>query len=145
MTRSDVALAAQRRVGTRWRHQGRKDGVALDCIGLLLVVALEQGIPEARAAWNDPDLKGYGREPDPVILLAACDRYLDRVDGPMLLGDIPVMKFETEPQHFGIITRVDPYYITHTYSTVKKVAEHNLNAEWLSRIVRVYRFRGLTD
>jgi hypothetical protein len=145
-TRADVVLTALTQMNVRWQHQARLPGIACDCIGLLLIVGLQLGIPEARAAWDDPDLKGYAVSPDPVILLAACDRYLDRVPhSEMGLGDIPAMRFGRFPQHFGIISRVDPFYMVHSSSSTRRVVEHCIDDQvWRPRINRVYRFRGLS-
>jgi hypothetical protein len=98
-------------------------------------------------------LRSYDRQPDPESLYAACDRYLDRVaDNAFTLGDILVMKMphperptNNDPQHFGIVSRVYPYpYMVHALAGSRKVAENRIDDLWRSRIVRVYRFRGLT-
>lgn len=141
--REDVVAAARARLGTRWRHQGRLNGVGLDCIGLVGDVALECGVPEAAGWANDKALHAYGRTPDPEVLIAACDKYLAWVLGPIELGDIVVMKHEpeTQPRHFAIVSRLDPMYVIHAYAQAKKVVENRVDEKWRSRILRVYRFR----
>jgi cell wall-associated NlpC family hydrolase len=54
MTTDDIIAAARRAVGTPFRHQGRTPGVALDCAGLALYVAAENGV-------DTIDHEGYPR------------------------------------------------------------------------------------
>lgn len=144
MTRADIVAAARSQLEVGWMHQGRLADVALDCIGLLLVTALQVGVAEARMAINDPVLKSYDRSPEPVSLIATCDRYLDPItQGEMTLGDIPVFRFKRHPQHFAIISELKPLSMVHALRGTGRVAEHRIDDLWRSRIVRVYRFRGI--
>lgn len=144
MTGADVVAAAQRWRGTRWAHQASLRGVGTDCIGLIVGVARDCGIAEAGRWATDPASQGYGRAPDPAMLLAACERYLDPV-AIAAVGDILLMRFKPElpPQHFAILSALDPSTIIHAYSGARRVVEHRLDALWAGRVVGAYRYRGV--
>lgn len=141
-SRADVITEARTWLGTRWLHQACVKGVGVDCIGLVGGVALALKLPGATAWAGDMALHSYGRTPDPRVLLGACAKYLDRVK-ERELGGILVMKFANEPQHFALLS--GPDYIIHAYAQARRVVEHRLDALWASRILAVYRFRGLDD
>ncbi len=142
-TRGDVVTEARSWIGTRWLHQAALKGVGCDCIGLVAGVARELGIAEAALFFADPAMRSYGRAPEPR-LIAACDALLDPIDfGHAEPGDVLVLKFEAEPQHFGILSGIDPPYMIHALANARKVTEHRIDKVWRSRIVRVYRFRGV--
>jgi NlpC/P60 family putative phage cell wall peptidase len=131
-------------LGTRYHHQAALKGVGCDCIGLIAGVAGACGVHEAQAFYVDWEIAGYGRQPDPAMLLRSCDKYMDRKLGLIPEGgDIVIMRFEQEPQHFGIATDAEPMTLIHSLAAARKVVEHRLDYLWRSRIVRVYAFRGL--
>lgn len=127
---------------TRFQHQARLKGVATDCVGLVLGVAFNAGVPNAAAAIHDPACGNYARSPDPATLLMLCEKYLDRIAVSRIQpGDVLMMRFEDEPQHFAIVTAVDPLAIVHAHATVRRVVEHRVDALWRSRLVGAWRFR----
>ena len=143
-TRAELVAAARAWLGTRWMHQASLRGVGADCIGLIVGVARDCGLPEAAAWAADPTSKGYGRAPDPAMLLAAAERYLDPIPvDAAVAGDILLMRFTIEPQHFAIVSALEPRSIIHAYSGARKVVEHRLDELWWSRILRAYRYRGV--
>lgn len=135
MTPDEVISAARACVGTPFRHQGRIPGVALDCAGLVVAVAEMLGIPHA-------DQTGYGRLPSNGQLEAALDEQtcLNRALGDPLPGDVLLMTFTKHPQHLGIFTGEN---LIHSWQIAGKVAEHRMDAAWLRRVVRIYRFVGV--
>jgi cell wall-associated NlpC family hydrolase len=139
----DVVNVARTWLGTKWRHQGRVKGVAVDCIGLVGGVALELGI-EGAAEWAaDASLHRYGRLPDPVLLFGGCERFMDRIAAADIrIGDVVVMAFDRDPQHFAIVSDIEPMYLIHAYTAVRKVVENGAGI-WRGRILRAYRFRGI--
>lgn len=142
--RAQIIAEARTWLGTKWHHQASLKGVGCDCIGLVAGVALACGIAEAQAFYVDWEILGYGRHPDPQMLMRACDRYLDRkADLTAEPADILVMRFEREPQHFGIVTDTTPRTMIHSLAGARKVVEHRIDELWQSRVVRVYSFRGL--
>ena len=143
MTRDDILITARTEIGTHFRHQGRTPGWALDCAGLVIHVASELGLE-----YNDQ--QGYSRRPSDGLLESALDSQpcLERIAlANMLPGDVLLMRFSGDPQHLAIYAGWSDAYqaegIIHAWLQVKKVTEHVLTDEWRSRIVRVYRFRGV--
>lgn len=137
MTADDVIAAARAVLDTPFRHQGRLAGRGLDCAGLGVHVARALGLEYI-------DDITYGRHPANGLFEAALDRQpcLVRIGDPELrqAGDYLLMRFNREPQHLSIVTDRG---IIHSYREVGKVCEHRLDALWIGRIVRCYRFRGL--
>lgn len=140
MMRASVIVSAHWWIGTPWKHQASLRGIGTDCIGLIVGVARELGIHGAKEFAADTEIAGYGREPKPDMLEAACDRYLDPCADPKP-GDILLLKFTAEPQHFAIISQPD--YMIHAYAQARKVVENRIDDVWRSRIVRAYSYRGL--
>lgn len=144
MTRDDIIAAARREIGTPFRHQGRLPGKALDCAGLVVRVAYVIGADYL-------DYSGYSRHPSDGLLESALDAQPALVRVPMAdmqAGDILLMRFNSDPQHLALFAGHSPVYqaegIIHAWLQARKVCEHILTDEWRSRIVRVYRFTGIT-
>ena len=144
MNRAAVLAEARSWLGTRWQHQARSKGVGCDCIGFVAGVALAVGLDDAARFFRDMDTEGYGREPNSTMLLRVCFRYLDPIAlSDAVPGDILLMRFKSEPQHFGLLSQRDPDYMLHAYAQARKVAENRIDAVWKSRIVGAWKFRGL--
>lgn len=141
--RPEIIDEARTWVGTRWQHQASVKGAGCDCIGLIRGVAREVGLTDPFVTGEAVKYFGYGRTPDPELLLEACDKYLDRADGPMKLANILVMRFEREPQHFALVSCLDPPRMIHAYAQARRVAENGIDALWKSRVLRVYDYRGI--
>lgn len=144
----EVVLAAQRWVGTRFRHQGRERAVGgsrggCDCLGLLVGVAKELDLlSESGKRLADFDVRDYGHIPDGEKLQTMLGQLLCEVSPRQIkAGDVLLMRFEREPQHLAIVSDMAEggLGIIHAYAAVRKVVEHRLDAPWRSRIVRVYR------
>lgn len=145
-TRLDVVREAAEHIGTRWQHQATLKGVACDCRGLVVSVACKLKLPYSDEAARDPALRNYGRDPNPKVLIASCEKYMDRVlpKTAMRLGDVLVMSYETdEPRHFAVLSRRAPDYIIHAYAQRREVVENILDARWRNRIVAVFSYRGV--
>lgn len=134
LTAETIIAHARETIGTPFAHQGRLCGIALDCAGVAAYVAKCLGVE-----FNE--WPGYGRIPHQGLLESVMDAQpcLDRVYSQQS-GDILLMKFTGEPQHVAIYAGET---IIHAYETIGKVVEHRLDAVWLSRIVRIYRFKGV--
>lgn len=123
-TRAEVVSAAQSWLGSPYGHQQRMHGVAVDCAGLVIGVARQLGL-----VGDDFDVSGYARVPDGHSLLAACEQHMTRVAmEAMQPGDVVVVRFDAEPQHFGILS---PYKhgglaVIHAASKYRKVIETRL-------------------
>ena len=138
ITDENILAAAREAVGTPFRHQGRTVGTGLDCAGLLAHVA--QSVGETPV-----DVQGYPRHPD-GNLAAALDMqpFLVRVRTAPQAGDFLLFHYEDDahPGHLGICAGAN---LIHAWAHARKVAEHEFTLEWRRRMVRVYRFRELTD
>ncbi len=136
-------LCAQRWLGTPFHHQASLRYVGVDCIGLIVGVARDLGLPGALEWAADKRYRGYSREPNPVLLEQACDEYLDVPTGPERLGDVLLLTYAREPMHFGFVSCLDPRQMIHAYGTVGRVVENGIDAKWQRRMIRRYRLRGL--
>lgn len=136
IARADVVMAARGWLGTRWHHGASLKGVGTDCVGLILGVAKDLGIGLELSS----EYHGYGRQPDGKLLRQGTAEYLDPTSNPGL-GDIYLMRFEQDPQHFAIIS--SPIHIIHAYMLPRKVVENRLDDVWSKRIVSAHRFRGV--
>lgn len=98
-TRTQVVEFARTWLDTPFHHQARLKSVGVDCIGLVIGVAQEAGLVEA-----DFDVTGYPRVPDGVSLMATAALYMDQIEREaMQPGDVVVVSFDRDPQHFGIL------------------------------------------
>lgn len=143
IARADIVATARLLLGTPFRHMARLPGVGIDCLNVIGHVGMTVGVEGAQAWLDDADLQTYGRTPRPDVLLQKCDQYLDRIALQAAgLGDILLMAFNVFPQHFAIVSRVDPLYVIHAYPTVGRVVENGAKVAG-AKIIRAYRFRGV--
>lgn len=146
--REEIVAAAHALLGIRYRHQGRNRH-GLDCIGVPGLIGLERGYQSAMDWLADEACKGYGKEPDPDMLIPACERHLVNIEDAEI-GDIYLMQWEARPRHFGVITHLDPPYIVHAYAPARKVCEIGIRGEWrdgvpwTSLIHSKWRYRELS-
>lgn len=143
ITRSDIVAEARTWIGTRWQHQARVKGVATDCIGLVGGVALALDLPGAKEWAADRELHNYGKTPMPEVLIGGCERFMQRI--PLVaadVGDVLVMAFRHDPQHFAIISERSPMYIVHAYAQARRVVENGA-AVARAKVLRAYRLRGV--
>lgn len=131
-----AALRIQVKKRTRFRHQGRKPEIGLDCAGLPLWAMQAIGRPVT-------DIVGYGREPYRDGLEGALTANL----GPrvpretMRAGDVVMMRFAGDPRHVGILTDYPDggLALIHTHDTLKFVTEHRLDDARRKTITGVWR------
>jgi cell wall-associated NlpC family hydrolase len=141
MRAQDIVAAARETLGTRYAHQGRVAGLALDCAGVPVHVARTLGVPLT-------DYTRYGRLPVPAEMRAALDAHLTRVPtAQMQPGDVAWIRFEREPQHLAIVGDYvhGGLSLIHAYnaSGLNRVVEHRLDDVWRSRIVAAWRYPGV--
>jgi len=140
ITRAAIVTEARRWLGTPWKHQASLRGVGTDCIGLVAGVARELGMDAAEAFERAREYHGYGREPDPRLIALGCASFLDPADAPARAGDVLVLRFRTEPQHFALVTERG---IIHAYAQARRVVEHRIDPMWAARVVSAWSFRGI--
>ena len=133
VTREQIIEQARTYLGVKYRHQGRNKAVAVDCVGLVLGVAAELGIPHC-------DAPGYSRRPDGT-LLPEMYAQTDPVVGPGQPGDIAVFHWNGEPMHLAIMTAPDR--IIHAFALNRMVCEHRIDDRWRQRIACFRAFPGV--
>jgi len=144
ITSEAIVLEAREWVGVRWRHQASSKQFGADCIGLIAGVGLALGLEEAKRWLTDARRTSYRARPDSKMLLAAANDYLLPIQTSQIAaGDILLMRFDIDPQHFAIVSSLVPYRIIHSYAQMRKVVEHGVDRVWRSRIVGAYRYRGV--
>jgi len=124
-----------------FHHQGRHPSAGLDCIGLVVQVAKDLGIPYG-------DLEGYPREPDGVSIYREFSKHFDTINlDEWTYGDVLVFWITdpARPQHCGIVCEHAhlEYGMIHTHAGIGKVTEHVLNETWLKRLSRAFRYPGI--
>lgn len=138
-TRKQIVEAARRYLGTPFQHQGRLQGIALDCVGLPICIGRDLGL-------SVPDYHNYSPEPADDTVLQECKKNLREVSlEEMKPGDILCMRVPV-PCHTAIVTELlGQTGIIHAYSGIGKVVEHNLNLQWRRRIAGVFQFPGVEN
>lgn len=147
-TPDDIIRAARGWLGTRFHHQGRVKGVGCDCLGLIVGVARELELTDEKGfLLADYDQPNYSPLPDGRGLKSAVSLHLRELSsiGEALPGDIPLFRFQHDPQHVGILSQLadGALGLIHCYSNTGMVVEHRLNDTWRRMIVAVYRFPTL--
>jgi cell wall-associated NlpC family hydrolase len=141
-TKEQIVAVARETLGTKYQHQQRLNGIAMDCAGVPAYVATRLGL-------SFDDNTSYGRLPVPKQMRSEIDKRLVRVHKrDMQPGDLAWIQFDVYPQHFAIVG--DCVYggmtLIHAYNGagLNKVVEHRIDEQWNRRIVGVWRFPGVT-
>lgn len=131
LTKTAIVEEAKTWMGTPFKHQGRIKGLGVDCVGLIIGVAHTFQL-------TDFDYTHYTHQPDGFLMRQLLDQHLQSISiQAAKAGDIVLMRFETQPQHVGILSH---YGIIHAYAQVRRCVEHRLDAVWRSRIVGAYAY-----
>jgi cell wall-associated NlpC family hydrolase len=130
LTRREIVAAARSFVGVPYRHQGHTKR-ALDCIGLIIVVAETFGFDTAIP-------RGYSAQPQARQVLVGANKSLWKPEdqSKIVPGDIAVFWGwqAEEPQHFTIIGENGSHLtVIHAYSKFRRVLEQGWNPVWQSR------------
>ncbi len=115
-----IVAAARACVGTRFRAQGRRPGLGLDCVGVVLVAAAAVGIVPAIL----PAYRLGGDCPDVEAILAAhgCEGVASA-----LPGDVIVFAPSDRQRHFGVVT---PVGHVHAHAGLDRVVEGPVDGDW---------------
>ncbi|WP_421885139.1 NlpC/P60 family protein [Methylibium sp.] len=133
VARSDIVAEARTWIGTPWRHQRCVKAVGVDCGQLIAGVLRELGV-------RDVVITGYARIPD-GSLRGICEQHMKAVPVSQAQpGDAVLMRFDTEPQHLGILGDYPHGGLSLIHSTLKnrKVVEHRLDDRWRNYCVAAY-------
>lgn len=140
ITGQQVVEAARAYLGTPFHHQARRKGVGLDCVGLIVLVARDLGIP-----LRDHPTLDYARVPTAIRHLGGevpkqfrpvpVDQ---RAPGDVLLFAV---HRKTLPQHIGIYTGNGN--LIHAWHEASRVIETALGPYWEERVLSVHRYPGV--
>jgi hypothetical protein len=145
MTGEDVVQKARSFIGTKWHHQARLPGVAMDCGGVVVCAAQALLLP-----FEDHE-PGYGPMPDGVKLRAHFEKQCTRIT-EFEPGAIALFRWSIHPQHVAVISRwrETSWGMIHCWAGgVRKVTEHEITPEWEEKLVRddlglvLYRLPGV--
>ena len=142
-SRADIVKIARGHVGTRYAHLGRAPGVALDCIGLLVVTLREAGLTHVA----NHDVLGYHRRPTGNELVTVLSKALLPGDEPRIasVGAFWITD-PSRPTHVAIFAKhpaIDALSIIHSYVPARKVAENVYDAYWQYRLAHLFEIPGL--
>lgn len=135
-TRGQIVAKAREYVDTPFHHVGRLKGVGIDCVGLLVCVAAELGVPIK-------DYTSYSKRPDGVTLHRELEAQLIETDRTPELGRIVSFQSGGKPRHLGIITGTNPLRIIHAHGWFDRVLEHNVDEHWRGKIAKMFDFPGI--
>ncbi len=142
-TSAEIIAAARLHIGvTKVVHQAPQSDVdAVDCVGLLIVVA--RGV----LGFDQRIQQNYSRRPNWVDFCAGLDRYLEPVSGnwPDLVRPGRVVGCCGMGWCHCAIVDTDPSIIIHANPRHPVVTEHTVTQEWTHLIRRVWRFPRVTD
>lgn len=127
--RAQFIAAARALVGTPYQHRGRLPGIALDCVGVVVLAAAACGV-------TIPEPAPYGTVP--TGLLAGLARSCDPVEIAQP-GDVLAILWAGEPRHLGILVGGDR--MVHARARCGMVSEETLRRGY--RVHSAWRVRGL--
>jgi hypothetical protein len=137
MTNLKIAQSARAWVGTPFRYQGRIKAVGCDCLGLVMGLAAEMNLLARNdIPITDYDITSYSTDPDTNSMSAKLDELLWPCQKP-IAGAVVVLEFAGNPQHLGVVGP-EALSLIHSDITHRKVVEHGLNTEYISKIVKIY-------
>lgn len=142
--RAEVVQEARSWAGTKYSHQGRLKGVAVDCAGLVIGVARNLGL-----VAPDFDVNGYARQPDGHSLMAHCRQWMTEIPiADMQAGDIVVQWFQVDPCHFGFLVPYRHGGLAMIHALQRndgrgRVVEHRLDPTNMRRVVAAFQLPGV--
>lgn len=141
-SRADIVTEARKLLGTPFHHQGYSVA-GMDCIGVIGYLGLKFGF-EGAAEWKaDPRFHSYSPQPDLRLQVEGCSRFLVEIKPKeATLADILWLRWESDPMHFALVSRLAPTKVIHALARVGSVVEAGPpSGAHMAR--RAYRFRGI--
>jgi NlpC/P60 family putative phage cell wall peptidase len=131
---ASVFLEAKACLGTPYHHQGRKKGLGMDCVGLVIHLAQFTKTPFK-------DRLDYDRHASRLDLMDELGRWLIPVAEPQP-GDVLVFwtRRPGRATHAGIKSA---YGMIHTHASIGRVVENGLDAGWMRRLAGSFRFHNV--
>jgi hypothetical protein len=136
----EIVTEARSWINTRYRHQGRLKGVAVDCVGLIIGVGINLDILDCTAESVRP-WDGYARTPNPARMGEGLASHLVKIESP-ITGDIAWLGWrENLPMHLAILGSLDGREtLIHASGQIGKCAEHDFSQEWCARVMGWWRY-----
>ena len=137
MNASEIIDIAKSCLDTPFQHQGRVKGEALDCAGLIVQIAKELNI-------NHIDKSAYSLNSNDNSMLETLQLQEELIEVPkdeFLKGDVVLIRIGRELLHLAVFNEQT---IIHAYEPVGLTCEHDINSLWLKRVIKVFRFKGVT-
>lgn len=145
VTGVQIVTRARLYIHTPFRSGGRNE-FGLDCGGLIVRVAHDLGL-------TDFDVPNYHLSFDCGQVGAHLEPFCDRVDtlaeletyqgGGVKPGDFLLFSLAKGGQHLGIASGEGTFVHSWDSPSVREVTETPLDQWWQSRLLSVWRFRGL--
>ena len=128
----DVVIEARTWLGTPWHHHQKCKHYGCDCVGLLMGVADNTGVPRGEVA-------NYYRTPvEDSLYQELKSRYSEIREEEIEPGDIVLFEINRLPRHVAIISYNG--YMIHA-SQVNGVVEVTLDHRWRDRAYAWFRLR----
>ena len=136
-TAEEYVQEAREWIGTPFVHANHTKGVGCDCLGLVIGAAHNVGLTDY---WPPP----YA--PETELSVSDIEAMLTVLTVPILAvwqpGDVVWIRMKRFfPNHCGVWTGEGTFI--HCYQSAGQVCESPLEDFWKSRIVGVYRWKGL--
>lgn len=133
-------IAARKYLGVPFLHQGRNPRIGIDCVGLLVLSAIDCGLQELAAC----DFTSYSDNPSRGQLEVKLREAFGEPVEHLAPGDVVSVNFIGMTRHVGIIgEKSGRLILIHTYKAPAKVIEHGIDDKWRKRITGIYRMEGL--
>lgn len=142
IARAAIIVSARGWLGTPYQHQGSVRGVGCDCLGLIRGVWREVVGPEPEPMR--PYSQSWAETGGEETLLAIGETHFEPVnDGKWAAGDVLLFRFRDglPAKHVAIASGPDRMIHAHDRARVAEVA---LIPFWRRRVVRAFRFPGVT-
>lgn len=143
-----IVAEARSWVGTRYVHQHRAKGLAVDCVGLILGVGAATGaLAISREDWAP--YANYSKTPNPAKMREAMARFLVRVDLPAATpapdGCIGWIQWREDlPMHLAIMaTFEERRTMIHSFEHAGGCVEHGFVPPWPERVGSWWRYPGM--
>jgi hypothetical protein len=145
-SRAEIVAKAREYIGSKFQHQGRLKGHALDCVGLPLGVADELGVVDRGGVrMKRTDNANYSSQPLDGFVHAECQRRL--IEKPicdMKDGDLVTLRNPIVPCHTAFVSSIrGERYMIHANG--ERCVEHIMNMKWRRRIAGCFTLPGTTE
>jgi len=141
-----VVAEARKWLGTPFRHQGRSREHGVDCIGLIMQVAVDMGLVSI-SELEFKRMSRYKTIPDIDRLIAGLNRYMIEVPD-VQVGDVAHISWGPGADyHVGFVSRVEEHvHVIHACADPGRVIESAVpeDKDWM-RIISYYRFKEVNS